>query len=555
VSGNRDSPRFVVLGDNPLAYRLVSELVSRFDAEVAVVLGHRHHNQGPKMAALPGVRLVEARHPDEAALRAAGVADAHAMALVDTDEVESVHAALAAQDLNPAIRLVIRMNPRLGGRIRTLFKDCAVLSASQVAAPSFVAAALGEDAPNHVELSDTTLYTARRPDVPNHRIVCGLADTTVAKDDSDLAVRLLPLDPDTADLILAMSDNEPHPLEQYRRSVFLRRTRQLLRNKLVLVMFTAIILIVIGLGLLATVAHRGWGEAVYESLIDAAGDAQVETDWNWFDKTLQLIITYAGLALIPIITAVAIDGLLRARLADQGPDPARMDNHVVVVGLGNVGTRVVMQLHDLGIPVVAVDSEESARGVAVARGLGVPVVIGDATWFDTLHAVSVGKARSLVLLTNNDVRNLEVALLGRSYREDLRVVLRLFDDDFAERVERRLGIAVSRSVSRLAAPTFAAAMVERQVIGTISVGRTAVMIADVPVDDGSALVGKYVRACNLAGGSRVLAVRRHADGPFDWKPALDYRLQAHDRLVIAATRSGLGHLLASSIPPEHPVSG
>ena len=182
----RRSPRprrFVVCGDNPLAYRLVNELVTRFGAEVTVVLPRRDRNQGPLLGQLPGVRLVEAAQPDDAALRAAGVPDARALALVNQDDVGNIHAALRAHDLNPDLRMVIRMfNTSLGFRIRTLFQDCAVLSDSAMAAPSFVAAALGEVAPSHVRLPGRTLYVARSADVPDSRVVCGLADTSGAID-------------------------------------------------------------------------------------------------------------------------------------------------------------------------------------------------------------------------------------------------------------------------------------------------------------------------------------------------------------------------------------
>ncbi|HEY3611211.1 MAG TPA: NAD-binding protein, partial [Pseudonocardiaceae bacterium] len=136
--------RFVVCGDNPLAYRLVRELVDRFGADVTVVLPNRNRNQGPNIGQLLGVSLVEAANVDDAALRAAGVVDARALALVGQDDVGNTHAALRAHELNPDLRLVIRMfNMSLGFRIRTLFADCAVLSDAAMAAPHFVAAALG----------------------------------------------------------------------------------------------------------------------------------------------------------------------------------------------------------------------------------------------------------------------------------------------------------------------------------------------------------------------------------------------------------------------------
>jgi Trk K+ transport system NAD-binding subunit len=308
-------------------------------------------------------------------------------------------------------------------------------------------------------------------------------------------------------------------------------------------------LIVLGYVLMATVGRAGWGGALYQTLLDAAGDAVPDRALRTFDRVLQLVVTLSGLALIPVATAVVVDGLVRARLADPAPDPALFGDHVVVVGLGNVGTRVVGLLHDLGVPVVCVDADENARGVSLARRLGVPVVFGDATRDDTLRAVSVANARALLLLTSSDVANLEAALQGRTHREDLRVVLRLFDDDLAERVERSLGIAISRSVSRLAASSFAAAMLERQVIGTMSIGRAAMMIAEVPVVAGSPLDGEPIERADEPYEARVIALQRRGVGLLDWLPDPTYPMAPQDRLTVVATRAGLGHLLARSIAP------
>ena len=93
-------------------------------------------------------------------------------------------------------------------------------------------------------------------------------------------------------------------------------------------------------------------------------------------------------------------------------------------------------------------------------------------------------------MTSSDEVNLEAALHARAIRADLRIVLRLYDDDLAERVQKMIGNTVSRSVSYLAAPAFAAAMLEHQVLRTIPVGRHVLLIADVRVEAGAELAGK-----------------------------------------------------------------
>jgi Trk K+ transport system NAD-binding subunit len=222
---------------------------------------------------------------------------------------------------------------------------------------------------------------------------------------------------------------------------------------------------------------------------------------------------------------------------------------VIVVGLGRVGMRVVGQLHDLGIGVVAIDRDPDAAGVAFARRLGVHVVVGEIHREETLRAANLRTSIALVSVTSSDEVNLEAALHARALRADLRIVLRLYDDDLAERVQKMIGNTVSRSVSYLAAPAFAAAMLEHQVLRTIPVGRHVLLIAEVHVEAGTELAGKPVQDAERPGETHVLAVRRHGTDLFDWSLNRNYHLKPQDRLLVLATRAGLGETLARNRKP------
>src|SRR5215469_1260825 len=187
-SGNH----FIVCGDGPLAYRVTEELTSRYREQVTVIMPSRRRNSGPRISALPGIRLLERPELTSEAFTEAAVASARAVALLWQDDIVNFHAALRAQDLNPDLRMVVAVfNTRLGEHFRRFFTDCTVLSGTAMASPSFVAAALGEPAPSHVEVAGRTLFVARREDVVPDHIVCGLG--AVAGDPAG-ATRLLPPD-------------------------------------------------------------------------------------------------------------------------------------------------------------------------------------------------------------------------------------------------------------------------------------------------------------------------------------------------------------------------
>src|SRR5580693_4081907 len=200
---------FVVCGDNPLAYRIARELTRRYGEDVVVLLADKLRNHGPQIAALPGVTVWEHPALTDEALADAGVASARAMALVGPDDLANFHAALRAQELNPDLRLVVAAyNRRLGDHITGFFRDCTVLSRSQLAAPALVAAALGEIAPSHVRLAGRTLYVARRDEVPPGQVLCGLAVPDGEQEDVTTLIAPERLD-GHAGLVVAVADGTP----------------------------------------------------------------------------------------------------------------------------------------------------------------------------------------------------------------------------------------------------------------------------------------------------------------------------------------------------------
>jgi Trk K+ transport system NAD-binding subunit len=203
----------------------------------------------------------------------------------------------------------------------------------------------------------------------------------------------------------------------------------------------------------------------------------------------------------------------------------------------------------------------------------VRIIIGEAQEEETLRAAGIMTCQALVSVTHNEIANLETALNARELAADPRIVIRLFDDDLAAYVQAHISKSVSRSVSYLAAPEFAAAMLDHQVLRTIAVGRHVVLLAEITVaDNGDAdVAGERIAAVHRPGLLRVIGLRRSGSEWVDWSPAGDSVLAAGDRLLELATRAGLSGLLRpdGSLPsatpgtpepagpasPENPVQG
>ena len=536
---DRRGDHLIVCGDGPLSYRITEELTSRYGEQVTVILPDRRHNHGPQISALPRVRVLEHPELSSQAFTDADVQSARALAVVWQDDVGNLHAGLRAQELNPGLRLVLAIfNGRLGDHIRMLFPDCTVLSGTAMSAPSFVAAALDQPAPSHVRVQRRTLYVARPDDVAPGAVVCGLTDD---HDDP----RLLPPGEglrDQAHLVLAVADGTPrNPLARSPNPAraLAGLLRRLVWHKFGLVFTALLAVIVVGLALLATVYSLS--DAFYLTLMDLTGSALTRSQDSPAEKVAQVMLTVDGMAFIPVITAIVVGARLTGSVR-RAPRPA--SGHIIVVGLGNVGTAVTGQLHDLGFDVVCVDNNPNAPGIPMARQMGLPVVIGDAFREQTLRAAHLDTCLALVSVTSLDIVNLETALTARALRDDLRIVLRLTDDDLAERLEKTTGNTISRSVPYLAAPAFATAMLEHQVLRTIDVGRHVLLIAEIRVADQAGLAGSLISGTEQDGQARVLALQAGGMAALDWSPQRGYQLAAGDRLIVLATRRGLGRFLS-----------
>lgn len=174
-----------------------------------------------------------------------------------------------------------------------------------------------------------------------------------------------------------------------------------------------------------------------------------------------------------------------------------------------------------------------------AQRRGIPVIIGDASREETLQAAQIATCRALVVVSTNDPVNLQAALHARAIRDDLRVVLRLFDDDFAQRIGAAFDISTSRSVSRLCAPAFAAALLERNVHASIPVDRHVLLVGTVTVVAGSDLDGALLDGVDQPGQARVIGMSAAGQEWIDWRPDPRRVLAAGDRVLVVARQRAL----------------
>ncbi|MEU4063106.1 NAD-binding protein [Streptomyces wedmorensis] len=613
----------VICGDDGLAHRLAVELDAVCGETVTVVLPSRRDAYGAEIAGLhrdprsPVELLVSAR-PDEQTLRTAGIERAAALALTYGDDQVNMTAALLARSLNPSVRLVIRMYDRERGRHLERLLDRAaevaghtdacldvsttVLSDTDTAVPELVsAAAVGQGHTLQVEgkvfrgVVRPAGTPGRPTDLATLAVLSGAHQDDPASEDSaetpgEDGTQLLP-DTRTAyhrqfthgRLMLEEVTHHRGPetpkASRGHRGLLLGHLAHLpwkvFVAKEVIAVFGALAAIVALLSVATALVLDGplW-MAVYLPLLDIFTMGDPATGEEPARRILQLIAGFVGLAILPLVVAAAMNATEAFRSASANHPPSEdLSDHIVLVGLGKIGTRVLARLGTTDHRIVAVERDPHARGIELARELGVPLLLEDATAPGVLDQARIGQSKSLLVLTREDGENLDIVMAAREINPDIRVVMRLYDDDFAATVSRTMrasypsALTRSRSVSALAAAAFAAAMMGRHVLGVMPVERGSLLFTVVDVAGHPELEGRSIHEAFRENEWRVLAVgaavarfpassvdtlaglRLDRQG-LDWRPPHGRVLRAGDRVVLATTRRGLDFLMTGVQP--HP---
>jgi len=206
-------------------------------------------------------------------------------------------------------------------------------------------------------------------------------------------------------------------------------------------------------------------------------------------------------------------------------------NHVIVCGAGRVGFRIFEQFQKLGIPMVMIERDESAPFVSTIRAAGVALLIEDVRSARALEQANIQQARAIVCATDDDLANLNIALDARRLKPDIRVVMRLFDDDLVAKTKVAFEVEAF-STSALAAPVLAVSALDAAIKNSFEVGGRLMVVAELDVTGG--LQGRTVSQLRDESSALVIHLVKRA-GPTTFDPQGSVRLEAGDKVTVQAT--------------------
>ena len=534
-----------------------------------------------------GARIIKIN--TAADLNGAGVHRARAVVCAGPNDAVNLEIALLARQYSPTVRVVARLrNDVLREAVAVVNGPGAVLDVADLAAPSLVEAVLsrkahqfhsagnefvvwGAEAPYdgtlreiYADLAPVAVVHGKKSPTPGEVVACPGRDLKVYAGDftsmiglkDELETRGITVPPRTA-------TRSSH--SRVRRTIDAVRAMRDDVNPMLFPSLALTVFLTIGSAAVVRFAYQNprmtWLDALYFTAETITTVGFGESPFGQQSAFLRLFVIglmFAGVIVTAIVVAFLADLLLSRRFVQTaGLRRARhMREHVVVVGLGSVGMRVVSDLAAAGYDVVVIEDDENNRFLSTVAELDVPVIFGDSTMRQTLESARVDSARGVAVVTDSDMENIETGivlleLLGSDTKTP--IVMRVQGRALGTAINQRFGFENVRSIVDLAAPWFIGAAMGLQVLGTFWVGQRSFMVGAMLVAAGSELDGR--RMADLTTQTRVIAVTR-PEGPVSLRPRRDARLQAGDTVyLIGPYRELIATLRKGQPPPLTAIDG
>jgi Trk K+ transport system NAD-binding subunit len=547
----------IVCGDDPLAKTIAEELRGA------------------------GARIIKINNAAD--LLGAGVHRARAVVCAGPNDAVNLEIALLARQFSPHVRVVARL---ANGVLREAVADVngpgAILNVADLAAPSVVEAVLsrnahqfetagiefvvwGAEAPYngtlreiYNDLAPVAVVHGKNSPSPGEVVPCPGRDQKVYAGDFTSMIGVKD-ELETRGIIVPPTTAMRSRQSRLRRVIDATNAMRDEVNPMLLPALALTVFLTLGSALVVRMNYENPRMSFLDALYFASETITTvgfgESPFGQQSTFLRLFVIglmFAGVIVTAIVVAFLADLLLSQRfLQTAGLRRARrMRDHIVIVGLGSVGIRVVTDLAEAGYEVLVIEHDENNRYLPTCAELDVPVIFGNATMRQTLESAGVDRARGVAVLTQ-DMPSIETGIvLLEMLGSDTKVpiVLRVQGRALSTAVNQRFGFENVRSTVDLAAPWFIGAAMGLHVLGTFWVGQRSFMVGGMLVAENSELDGLLM--VKMSTQTRVIAIIR-PEGPIRLRPRRDAVLRAGDTVYLIGPYRELIATLRTGQPPAH----
>jgi Trk K+ transport system NAD-binding subunit len=511
-------------------------------------------------------------------LERAGIDRCRAALIVTSDERINATTALIIRQLNPHTRLVVRSSKdNLNELLRERLGNFIAYEPTQLPANAFALATLGTETLGFLHLDGQKLRIIQRQITPDDGLIdrcLGDLNTPTRRllahntPDAPVSVGFYQWSPTTilqaGDTITTIETTYQAPVfnrqiktnYQQKLAVFWRNFskefcqfwqlgfQQQIRRVALLSGFITILLVIVGTFLFRLYApNASFISALSGTAIlllggygDVFGGSNPE-DLNeipWWMQIFSLFLTLAGTAFIGVLYALLTESLLSSKfqfIPNRPPIPQQ--DHIVIIGLGRVGREVANLLLEMKQAIVGISLNSDFDPTILPK---MPLVTGSIE--ESLKNVNLDKAKSVAIVTDNEILNLEVALTTRKINPQSYLVIRTTGDTFSQQLSQILPQSQILGTYAVAAEAFTGAAFGENIIYLFRWGQKTILVTEYEIEAGDTLNGSSLG--DIAYGYRVVPILHQREREASKLMPEDYlNLRIGDRIVVLATINGL----------------
>lgn len=267
---------------------------------------------------------------------------------------------------------------------------------------------------------------------------------------------------------------------------------------------------------------------------DLFGDFEPIESIPWWLQLFALILTLAGTAFVGVLYALLTEALLSSKFEfTKSRPPVPEANHIVIIGLGRIGRKVASFLQEFRQPIVGVSLNlDFDRSILPEM----PLIVGNLD--DALAKAHLNSAKSVVVATDDEMLNLEIALMAKTANPDNHLVIRTYGQDLTNHLGQLLPNADILEAYALAAEAFAGAALGENIISIFRLENQNILVTEYTIEANDTLNNLLIAEVAYGYGVEVISYQKPGQN-IVLMPPEDIFLAVGDRLVVLATVEGL----------------
>jgi Trk K+ transport system NAD-binding subunit len=553
---------FLICGLGNLGQHCVIYL-TQFGVKIVAIESHLPSNW--ELANIPNLvdKLIVGDCRQNNILEQAFINQCRAALIVTDNERVNTETALAIRQLNSQTRLVIRSSKtNLNQLLAQQLGNYIAFDPTQLPAPSFAFAALGTDILGVINIENQWLRVVQTNITLNHkwcnsrylneinnreRRLLSYNNSYVWEDglirERDSLVYIEIADHSIFRPIFDSSESNKFNLKLYLsdfyKSFWQLTFQQKMQRVAVLSFFIVTFLLVLGIFLFhlyypkLTVIESFYMTAIlilggYADLFDDFQDAP------GLIKFFGLFLTVIGTAFVGVLYALLTEALLSSKFqfSQRRPSTPKQD-HIIIIGLGRIGTQVSKLLLQFNQLLLGITNNYNFKQNLLPQ---MSIIFGN--FFENINKINIQKAKSVVITTNDEILNLEIALMINSLNPETYLIIRTFEQRLSQHLSHLLPNANIICAYAVAAEAFVGAAFGENILSLCRLHKQTILVTEYIIETGDTLNGLLL--ADMAYGYGVVPIFYHKPpNYFRFMPSDDLILHIGDRLVVLATIEGL----------------